>query len=661
MPSWAMSAGVIPLMPRSMAATVNRRSPWAATTYGRRSTPRGQLGPGHPRRGQHRASRSALARRRRAPLKMPTRIAPRSRRCRVRARVSMPQIPTTPCSTSSSSRDRASASWTGAGQGRARHTRPPRCAGLVVLVVPAGVADVRCGHDDDLPVIGRVGEGLLVAGHPRGEDRLAEGLPHGAERLAEEGAAVLEDQRCGSRCLRSDVAGLTRSPPGRTGREPASVCRALAAQERRDDRGGQGAPVPGVVAGQRLAGRRSTVQRRVGVDEHEVGRLAHLDRPALIGQPGDPGRGEGHPVGHLGPAQQPRPDGHLGDDGERRLQTEHPERRIRERVLLVVPGVRGVVGRDGVDDTVDERREDGRAVLVGSQRRVDLEDRVVAGEQVGAQREVVRGHLGGDGDPLGLGPADDLDRRGGRHVRDMDPRAGMPRQLDIAGDDDVLGDRRPGRQPEPAGDLALVAAGRPVGEPGVLGVLGDGAAERLDVVQGPAHEPGVVDALAVVGEDPHPGPRAGHEAELGELGALASPLDTAPIGCTSTSPAARPRSNTRSAASAVSVTGEVLAIARIAVKPPRPQRPSRSRRSRRPRDRLAQVGVQVDQAGQQDEPGGVDDGEPTPAALARSRDRPDLGDDAVADEDVSALVSQQVRALEQEVGHAAASVSPASR
>ncbi len=47
-----------------------------------------------------------------------------------------------------------------------------------------------------------------------------------------------------------------------------------------------------------------------------------------------------------------------------------------------------------------------------------------------------------------------------------------------------------------------------------------------------------------------------------------SPRVTAPTGCTSTRPAWRPRSWTRSAASAVSVTGLVLAMARTAVNPP---------------------------------------------------------------------------------------------
>src|SRR5690606_4495165 len=80
--------------------------------------------------------------------------------------------------------------------GRIAHhvTRYPDPVGLVVLIVDAGVADVRRGLDDDLPVVGRIRERLLVPGHGRGEDGLAEGLPHGAVGFAAERAAVLEDQ-----------------------------------------------------------------------------------------------------------------------------------------------------------------------------------------------------------------------------------------------------------------------------------------------------------------------------------------------------------------------------------------------------------------------------------------------------------------------------------
>ncbi len=72
---------------------------------------------------------------------------------------------------------------------------------LVVLVVPAGVADLRCGLHDDLAVVGRVGQGLLVTGHPGGEDGLAEAFPRRAVGLAAEDAAVLEDENCISHCV----------------------------------------------------------------------------------------------------------------------------------------------------------------------------------------------------------------------------------------------------------------------------------------------------------------------------------------------------------------------------------------------------------------------------------------------------------------------------
>ena len=48
---------------------------------------------------------------------------------------------------------------------------------LDVLVVQAVVPDVRRRHDDDLAAVGRVGQRLLVAGHPRVEDDLAERRP----------------------------------------------------------------------------------------------------------------------------------------------------------------------------------------------------------------------------------------------------------------------------------------------------------------------------------------------------------------------------------------------------------------------------------------------------------------------------------------------------
>ncbi len=75
--------------------------------------------------------------------------------------------------------------------------RRPDARALVVLAVDAGVADVRGRHDDDLPVVARVGEGLLVAGHAGREDRLSDGLAERAVGRASEGAAVLEHEHRG--------------------------------------------------------------------------------------------------------------------------------------------------------------------------------------------------------------------------------------------------------------------------------------------------------------------------------------------------------------------------------------------------------------------------------------------------------------------------------
>ena len=73
----------------------------------------------------------------------------------------------------------------------ARHPDP---RGLVVLVVPAGVADVRGGGDHDLAVVAGVGQGFLIPGHCRGEHGFSERLPSGSEAVPVKGATVLQNQ-----------------------------------------------------------------------------------------------------------------------------------------------------------------------------------------------------------------------------------------------------------------------------------------------------------------------------------------------------------------------------------------------------------------------------------------------------------------------------------
>ena len=104
MPRAAIIRGVFALIPRSTAATRNRVAPTAGTTYGSAvDTSAERFAPViSPDRRTRASSASGSA----SVVEMPTRIAPRSRRWRVSARVSMPEMPTTPCSRSAESSDR---------------------------------------------------------------------------------------------------------------------------------------------------------------------------------------------------------------------------------------------------------------------------------------------------------------------------------------------------------------------------------------------------------------------------------------------------------------------------------------------------------------------------------------------------------------------------
>src|SRR5674476_343171 len=107
MPRAARCSGVRALMPRSRAATVKRLCPTAGTTYvSDVVTSPASAAPLISGADSTRSSCASGDSSTSGPENTPTRIAPRSRRCRVNARVSIPLIPTTPCSTSTSSRER---------------------------------------------------------------------------------------------------------------------------------------------------------------------------------------------------------------------------------------------------------------------------------------------------------------------------------------------------------------------------------------------------------------------------------------------------------------------------------------------------------------------------------------------------------------------------
>ena len=160
-------------------------------------------------------------------------------------------------------------------------------------------------------------------------------------------------------------------------------------------------------------------------------------------------------------------------------------------------------------------------------------------------------------------------------------------------------------RPSRPGELALVHL-RVLGEPGLLGVLRDHAVERLDVLQRPAHQHRVAHALAVVGEDPDPGRGVGHRPELGQSlagqpdGDRADGVDVAVAGL-----AAQPPHLLDHAGG----VGDRLGVGHRV----HGGEPAQRRGAGAGLDGLgvlpaglAEVGVQVDQAGQRDQPGAVD-------------------------------------------------------
>lgn len=229
-------------------------------------------------------------------------------------------------------------------------------------------------------------------------------------------------------------------------------------------------------------------------------------------------------------------------------------------------------------------------------------------------------------------------------VADVDAGADVLGEQDVAGDDRLLGDGRPAAETEFRGDDALVHLGA-LGEAGLLGVLGDDAAEGLHVLQGAAHDHGVVHALAVVGEDGDARGGLVHGAQLGELLALqadgdrADGLHVAVTGLLAQAPdllddagGVGDREGVRhgehggvAAGGGGAGAGEdglgVLAAG------------------------LAQVGVQVDEAGE-DLALGLDDGR-TLGGQAGA----DLRDGLAVDQDVLRLAAEYLRATDKDLAH----------
>ena len=131
------------------------------------------------------------------------------------------------------------------------------------------------------------------------------------------------------------------------------------------------------------------------------------------------------------------------------------------------------------------------------------------------------GDLGGHRQSLGLGPADHLDGDRGRQVQEVDAARGGPGQGDVPGHHHLLGCRGHARDAQSTRPGAFVH-GPVARQRAVLAVLGQDDTQAPGVLEGPSHQPGRLDAGAVIGEEAHP--------EAGELGHRSQSLAEPPDG-----------------------------------------------------------------------------------------------------------------------------------
>ncbi len=135
-------------------------------------------------------------------------MEPAVRRCWVRMRVSTPANPGTPCSLEPRVQ-RGLTAPVAEVERELGHHQPGDLdrSDSKKLEIPSRrssprhpvVADQRIGEHEDLPAIGRIGEGLGIADHPGVEDDLAGHGARGPERFAGDGEAVLEHESSGHR------------------------------------------------------------------------------------------------------------------------------------------------------------------------------------------------------------------------------------------------------------------------------------------------------------------------------------------------------------------------------------------------------------------------------------------------------------------------------
>ena len=218
---------------------------------------------------------------------------------------------------------------------------------------------------------------------------------------------------------------LTSAPPAAARKASAPATAGLTyngapADHRGRDPAPQRPAVEGRVPGQRAERPGVDGDRQVRREHRDVGRPPLGQGAALDAE--DARRIRGEQPHESAQRHAPRMDEPVQTHRQPRSRGRRRRRGAVELGELLVEVVRRVVGGHAVDGAVGEAGEQGLDVGRAAQRRVHLAVRVVVGQPIVGEGQVVRGDLAGDRRPARLRRPDHPQRAADADVREMDRR-----------------------------------------------------------------------------------------------------------------------------------------------------------------------------------------------------------------------------------------------
>ena len=271
------------------------------------------------------------------------------------------------------------------------------------------------------------------------------------------------------------------------------------------------APSKAVLRERERMPRSVTTQGKSGSNTMRSAGAPTARRPEL--EPEDFGRAAGHGAEDGQQRHVARMD-EAERGGEQRFEADGAVGGLGEGLALDL-GVLRIVGRvDGVDGARDEPVDHRPPVVLGAERRRELEEGAVGRDVVLVERQVVDRDAGRDATGAALGGGQQLDGGAGRDLRGVVADVGQRGELQVAGERDGLGLDRDALEAGDGGEQALVhhavADQRALG-----GLVDDRHVEVAGIAEGGAQQAGRLDRGAAIGE--RDGARLLQQAVLGDL------------------------------------------------------------------------------------------------------------------------------------------------